>query len=844
MTAGPAIGIDLNGLLDAAAFDLDETDVLGGETPSVVVASVNGSGTVHLTAGKEATASFDGRGWEWPPEAKVDEASFSRRIPVAEIIKHLKNKEDFTVDRHAVLPGDMMAAAIEALAQARGNVDDKSVIIAIPDDGRFVEDAQHDLLNATRPTGLNIHLLWRSVATLLGMANKLNQHAEKLDGEDIAVISLLEDGISVSKITITIAENSEGEAYIVPKRHEAGRFFPFRQGLLDVALEEATKVADAIDADPWQVLWGEGLPLRWLLRIAERDAVFQTKDGWTKVSGEAPADLSGVEVTDEELRQIDEFISDIQYVIYEGPALEAPSGGEFLVYRVSEHLREGARPRTSLYFSQAQEHNAARGCVEFGRRRLAGEKTYLDHLPQLELAVRKDDNALFLNLIPDDAECLGGDPYEDIVSLDFTVPTGASSLNFYLLRDGTVSPRCATESLRTTPTQPVPIQVRVNQVPAQGRAQLTFEGGNPSLRFPAIKVNWDRMEILEDETKEDIIERLEKADVKVPPVQPHPCHAFLWTYKPRSQLLAFSLRDKVEALSDCIETNPEELDASMIRGARENILSRYQAPSALTRGWGDDRHPETKRSRAVSSDGDLPTPDEDLPSETLEKFDASLEYLGDLINDESLDKKIRNQIVTFCSWAFLRCPEPVRDELRENAEKLTVLSWQNDFYAMGRSFSEEKEIKAFFALLLDHANQRGSVFKVYHTNALFYLLSLREAAPKFLTHEQAREFSGMIASLLENYTQKKNYSGGMRTGLRALGGLLRYRLVDRQFLSEAEYLGARILKALRTIIKRSNGNPKRSAACRIAQDVLTVYEEKGVPDTILQWDSDEEEDEE
>ncbi len=163
---------------------------------------------------------------------------------------------------------------------------------------------------------------------------------------------------------------------------------------------------------------------------------------------------------------------------------------------------------------------------------------------------------------------------------------------------------------------------------------------------------------------------------------------------------------------------------------------------------------------------------------------------------------------------------------------------------MGRSFSEEKEIKAFFALLQDHANQRGGVFKVYHTNSLFYLLSLREEAPKFLTYEQAREFSKMIAALLEDYTHKKNYSGGMRTGLRALGGLLRYRLVDRQFLSETVYLGARTLKVLRTIIKRSSGNPARTAAGKLAQDVLTVFEEKGVPDTILQWDSDDEEEDE
>lgn len=49
-----------------------------------------------------------------------------------------------------------------------------------------------------------------------------------------------------------------------------------------------------------------------------------------------------------------------------------------------------------------------------------------------------------------------------------------------------------------------------------------------------------------------------------------------------------------------------------------------------------------------------------------------------------------------------------------------------------------------------------------------------------------------------------------------------------------------ILKALRLIIKRSEGNTARTAVGRLAKDVLTVFEERGVPDTILQWDSDEE----
>jgi len=74
--------------------------------------------------------------------------------------------------------------------------------------------------------------------------------------------------------------------------------------------------------------------------------------------------------------------------------------------------------------------------------------------------------------------------------------------------------------------------------------------------------------------------------------------------------------------------------------------------------------------------------------------------------------------------------------------------------------------------------------------------------------------------------------------LRALGGLIRFRLIDRQFLSETEYLGARVHRIVKKIITKSIENPQRRVVGKIAKDVLTVLEKRGAPDTILQWDDD------
>ena len=164
MTDTATIGIDLNGLLDVAAFDLGETDVVGGAVPSVVLASVNSSGVVKLAVGTEAINAFEGRGWNWPPEAKIEDGATTERVPLAKIIEHLELGMDFDVNGCSVHAADMMTASVEALVQARSNTDQHPVVIAIPDNGRFTEDAQQKLINALGKTGLNVHLLWRSVA--------------------------------------------------------------------------------------------------------------------------------------------------------------------------------------------------------------------------------------------------------------------------------------------------------------------------------------------------------------------------------------------------------------------------------------------------------------------------------------------------------------------------------------------------------------------------------------------------------------------------------------------------------------------------------------------------------
>jgi hypothetical protein len=115
-------------------------------------------------------------------------------------------------------------------------------------------------------------------------------------------------------------------------------------------------------------------------------------------------------------------------------------------------------------------------------------------------------------------------------------------------------------------------------------------------------------------------------------------------------------------------------------------------------------------------------------------------------------------------------------------------------------------------------------------------LSLREEAPKLLTKDQAGEITMLTATRLESLVQESNYSATMTTCLKAVAGLVRFRLVDRGFLLESEELGARLHNLVSGIIDQTQIRADRRNAHRVANDVLIVLENRGAPDTLLQWD--------
>ena len=828
------IGIDLNGLADAAAFDVHGGTVVSGTIPSVVIVQKEDQNDTKMIAGEEAAISAIGRGWLWPQSAQKE---LRRRIPISEIISCLQDGKPVDTAIGSKPAAELMVTAIRSLAETRGAITDTPVIVAIPDDGRFDEEARQQLLDAFSLSGMRIQLLWRPVAALLGMAPKLNELANRLDRKKIGVVSLLNEGISASVLEVRANNNPP---YIIPKRTNEGVFVPFEQTLLETAKLNANELMSRFGDDGWQILWGEGFILRHFLRLENSPAIVQVDGVWRKVPVEELKTVPDVPLDTSMLQEIDKHLSGVKYLVYEGPCLEMRVGGNRLMNCVSDVLyqgiysRETGDHRQSLAYEGYTSQLVAHGCYEYARRQAAGETTYFDQLPQIKLAVRHKGAPVFRSLIDDDDVIEGGKPYDKAKDMQLILPANSREIEFYLIREGNTSPRRATEFTDASGVD-IPIQMHVYQLPAQGRAKLRLQSLDPLLPWRPIAVDWGRMEVLEDESQEDILERLRSASVAVPPVHYQPCHPFLWVVKPNNVLLAMSVVDHVKGLHSALENGQTDGLTDRVKALREAIYP-YRSPYSITRNWRQGVHSERESHRVISSDGKLPAPAEGLTPETLENFDKILQKLDRLfVNRDALPVKNQlDQITLLGSWTFRRCPPEIRAYLLNISDN--DLARPNDLRSMGRCFTSEKEIRSFFGAIYRDINNKQGIAKHYHVYAIFYMLSLREDAPRYLELNEARQFVKAALGRIDGEIRKKNYSLSMRTCLRAIGGLIRFRMIDQEFLSTSEYLGDRLSKQLKLLIKRSEANAGRKAVEELASQILEALEKRGASARILEWE--------
>ena len=830
MTA-PLLGIDLNGLCDVSVTDVKTGVLRGGSVPSVLVVQPRQKigDPLRVIAGTEAAMAIEGRGWQWPNSAHVTDTRQCLRVPLQRILEALGDGHPIEAAGETLNLTDLLAAAIAALARPQGPATDaeRRAVIAVPDDGRFLEEARQRLIDAAVQGGLTPTLLWRPVAALLGMEPALRaDQIARLSGKTVGVLSCLEDGVHAARLEVEVETDMDGP-YFVPVRRKAGIVAPYRKPISALAAELAVQYAP--DDDPqegWQILWGNGLVLSWMLHLEAKDAIVQTGSDWRLIRGQTPEDLPQIEFDDTALDDLASFLEGVDYNIIEGPALETIAYGTRLAYFLRDRV---VRTAVTLKFATKNAHLAARGCAVYQQRKDRCRVPYYDHLPQLRLAVRRGTDPEFLDLIDPNARIEGGMPYDEECNLGLSVQPGTSALNFYLLREGNSKPRHIQVKLPERLTTTVPIRMRIRQLPAQGTARLTLVGAGNDGSFRPVELRWEDM-TEHDLSEKEVLNRLRDEPLDVPPVQPQPCHALLWT----AQLADTdgSLVQFLPQLATALHIDPPSSeDLAPLLAQHSRLLTRRASPARLTRQGVRD----WSLYRAVSSEGDVPEPSDGLSSGSLEQFDNCLKILDQLITSE-----LSNQIVRFGGWCFLRCPDGIRRHLIDTAKSGRVPDFRIYYRAMGKVFTNDEECRVFFSLLAKQLTQHGAVFKLHQIEGLFYLLSLRETAPLVLTDRQATLFaSKLLARIQECVRGVRTLSRLVSASLKAYAGLMRYRLVRPDYMtSQDPTLGEEQHQILANLLQRSNRD-QRVQIATLTANLIEWSEKRGTDRNILQWDPDD-----
>lgn len=802
-------GLDLNGWRDFAVRDTpfeEEEPADGDASPpgrgpwridggvAGVVVDMSIGTEIRVTeqrfvGGPQALISPIGRGGGW---GKIGNPGF--RTP----IRHLL---DEVLDRR-VSPdlGDKLRAAAEALTM---HADD--VVAVVPDVAALDDDGQEALLRALRRKGVTTRLLWRPVAVLL-TALEDGHLASPREGLRVACLNHAADGIELQ--VLTLRRLSDHAGLYAPQRDRCGSVRPDPDALdrLRAAVERrlaaANPEAQHLKHEPSR------LPVRMLLED-EATSVPEVlrADNGTWLSMRAPGRGDLVSTGRESVFEL----ADTDLALFTSP-LAAPLRDE-----LAARLRAAIDP---VPLAVLPSDAAARGALLAGRRIEHGIPHYLDRLDQVSLVVLGDDDVVLEDLVPKDAIVPANKEYQSEAITGLGWPAGAQSVTFYIQKSGEFR-RWRTGDV-VAPAEPKRVEIRLKQIPAQGRAQLFITSTEwDELRRRPLFLDWATLE-RDTRSFEEIADELR-------PVVPDRLTTF-------THLARWQGGDRIPAFEPFI------LGFSVTAPGAIGTLGRHVARAlGVEIGRSPDGTRIMKQARLVDFDGNVP---EGVDPRAVAAFDAALKRIADLacLSARKGASLSTNDYLKAATWAFGRCPESLQDEMIRAAEA-HLAGRTHPFLApkaaarvllhgLGRVVTAPDRLARTIDLLTAHwrvGNVRA---------ALASLLTRPISTPDVLDEQRTLSLARIAGDMLEALKRDKSFGTNLKYALNLVGGLLRCRRSRPMALLRGRSLEANRLYGVLSEIRKllgvqSVGSAQRSAKLAIIDDLVDMLEGSGGRATIL-----------
>ncbi|TCO83645.1 hypothetical protein EV699_10129 [Plasticicumulans lactativorans] len=797
-------GIDLNGVLDCVVR-LDRAPRPAPTPPVIVSGSPQG-----LLTGAAALQSPCGR-----PGMEAEEGI---RLPVLALLHALSGEGRHDTHDTAVLLGRHLRSLLSD--------DTHAAVVAVPDTPGFDERARTRLLDGALRAGLDLHLLWRPVAALLGWGETLgNGELQALHGRTACVVQLLPDGISIGDFGLECVVQG-GRPTLVPVRRRDGerQFYSWSGGgLVALLAREAGTDEASLWVGPWvwKVLLGQP---------AEREVLADphAPGGWRLASG--PSTLCGALAA--ELRTglrialgaARSALRNAAVILIEGPIADAPLSDAMqptLALRqiVAAELTVVLGPTVSarLVAMPLADALIARGAAICAARQAARQITYYDFLPMLEINVLQAGEHAFVELIGREERIAGGMSYTNTLADRFTVAASTRSLEFYLLKEDEAGARHSETVLPVPPAADVEISLHVTQTPAQGYARVEILSAvRGALGEAPILLDWSAMTEIEG-SREDILRELEFEGLGYPDIVPQRAHHLLWDYQRSDGMtIAAAMRAfncKPILSSPRNQYNQLVKQTRALVGLRSNLFF-------LTKGTSSDRSAYT----AVDSDGQLPPGIAPTIQQEFENFrvrlDTDFAAITSVRNRQ--DIATRRELARLGACLYAACPNAIvhyfQRIVARSADDLTLV------LHAGKVLSTEPDLDSLFhycASRYDEAIRAVKRLSVHVVRAAGDALAYHEKAGGILDNRSADKLAEAALLLLKEEIQAHNYKIRFRAAARLGLFLLRHRQRRRDFLhpSSADTANRRRAKEFDALLIQA------IASKRLNQDLENALEE-------------------
>ncbi len=776
------IGIDLNGWHDHAARDWlpHDGEVGADEEPTIVDP---GRDSVHCldggmaavvvefregryVAGPQATMSPIGRGGGWGSVGIPD-----RRRRIADLLSDIsQGKSDDAF-------GPQMRAFVDAMS-----VSAEDVVLTIPDRREFDDERQDRLLRclegARRPS---IRLLWRPVATVL---STLESDGLPVVRDGLKIVCLDHAGDGIERQDLLLRRLPEHPEVFAPERAGYGKMHSSSAGL-SCLLTECERQMAAVNVHLKEASHESSrLPVRLLMEgVPPGTGEILRLDNGTWIEARAPT-LTAPSCLREAL---DVGLVDADVVVLTTPLAE-PLRREFIA-RITEAIGS-----TTLVVAEPQA--AAHGALLAGRRIEQDIPHYLDHLEQISLIAMKEGKLALLDLMPVGTAVPANREYVSDPIRSLSWPARVRNVDFYI-RKSEEFRKWRTPDAKA-PSESQQIEIRLRQMPAQGRAKLSATSSTwPTLRDNPVYLDWSTL-TTDTRTFEEIMRALTPPP-KIPERVRALTHADVWNGAQPFPTISEILRNVSAA-------EPATLDA-LSAALRKKFRIRTSGPEAPAVVY--------EYFQALDFDGEPP---EGADPQAVARLDRVLKETSDRILSDCLHKVPiqSNKRLILATWAFGRCPKPLQDEMlkalaarlagRRHSLLVPIQSEKVLVHGLGRSVTEPQRMATLLDLIVPNLS------RPFCLAALSSILSRTISAPAVLTDRRRKLIAEGTASILTILLAQRKLALNLKYALLVVGGLLRVREIEPYSLLTARSdVAVKLARSLQGILDLLQRHPKAFA---------------------------------